>query len=111
MSGTRVSMVDRLDHLVLTVRDIEESRGFYVGVLGMTEQRFGDRRVAFCFGQQKLNIHEADGEAILPRAKSPTPGSADVCLIADRALELVVVVLEENGIEVELGPVDRQGAL
>ncbi|MCW6510566.1 VOC family protein [Lichenifustis flavocetrariae] len=101
-------MIDRLDHLVLTVHSVARSCDFYVRGLGMTAQTV-DGRTALLFGQQKLNLHPADGPPIRPRAHAPTPGSADFCLIADRPLEAVMVLLDERGLSVELGPVDRIG--
>ena len=103
-------MIDRLDHLVLTVRDMARTRDFYVRGLGIREEVFGGGRVALCFGRQKFNLHEAAGAPILPRAANPTPGSADVCLIADRPLEAVIALLRERGLAIELGPVERTGA-
>jgi catechol 2,3-dioxygenase-like lactoylglutathione lyase family enzyme len=103
-------MIDRLDHLVLTVGDLGRTRDFYVRGLGLTEQTFGDGRSALLFGQQKVNLHEAAGPPILPRAARPTMGSADICLIADRPLDAVIEVLRERGVPIELGPVARTGA-
>jgi catechol 2,3-dioxygenase-like lactoylglutathione lyase family enzyme len=102
-------MIDRLDHLVLTVGDLGRTRDFYVRGLGLTEQRFGEGRFALLFGQQKVNLHEAAGEPILPRAANPTAGSADICLIADRPVDQVVSLLRERDIAIELGPVARTG--
>ena len=103
-------MIDRLDHLVLTVKDLDRTRDFYVRGLGLTEERFDDGRSALLFGQQKFNLHEATGAPILPRAAQPTTGSADFCLIADRPLDAVAELLRERGIAIELGPVARTGA-
>lgn len=103
-------MIDRLDHLVLTVRDVARTRDFYVRGLGMREEVFDGGRAALCFGRQKFNLHEAAGAPVLPRAANPTPGSADFCLIADRPLEEVIALLRERGLAIELGPVDRTGA-
>ena len=74
--------IERLDHLVLTVRDIAATCDFYSTVLGMQVVTFGEGRKALAFGQQKLNLHEA-GREFEPKADRPTPGSADLCLIAD----------------------------
>jgi catechol 2,3-dioxygenase-like lactoylglutathione lyase family enzyme len=104
------AMIDRLDHLVLTVGNLDRTRDFYVRGLGLREQTFGDGRHALLFGRQKFNLHEAAGEPILPRAAYPTKGSADFCLIADRPLDEVIAVLGERGIPIELGPVARTGA-
>lgn len=103
-------MIDHLDHLVLTVNDIDKTRAFYVEGLGLREQVFGEGRVALVFGRQKFNLHEARGRPVLPRAQTPVPGSADFCLIADRPLDDVMVLLARRGIQVELGPVPRTGA-
>ena len=102
--------VVKCDHWVLTVADIEKSRAFYVGVLGMTEETFGDGRTAFSYATGKINLHVAAGEPILPQAAKPTPGSADLCLIVSRPVAEVKSLLEAKGIVVELGPVERTGA-
>lgn len=77
--------IDRIDHLVLTVRDIAATVEFYCAALGMTERRFGEGRVALSFGRQKINLHEAGAE-LEPKAGTPTPGAADICLIAGTPL-------------------------
>jgi catechol 2,3-dioxygenase-like lactoylglutathione lyase family enzyme len=103
-------MIDRIDHLVLTVRDLDRTLDFYVRGLGMIAEMFGQGRHALRFGRQKFNLHVADAAPIVPRAQVATPGSADFCLIADRSLNEVIALLRERGIGIELGPVDRAGA-
>jgi catechol 2,3-dioxygenase-like lactoylglutathione lyase family enzyme len=76
--------IDRIDHLVLTVVDIDRPIAFYVDVLGMTEQTFGPGRKALTFGTSKINLHDR-GRELEPKAAAPTSGSADVCLIAAAA--------------------------
>jgi catechol 2,3-dioxygenase-like lactoylglutathione lyase family enzyme len=100
----------RLDHLVLTVASIDETVRFYTNVLGMTEVVFGNGRRALSFGQQKLNLHQA-GHELEPMAARPTPGSADICLIADADAATIAAWLHERGVSVEEGPVVRTGAL
>ena len=73
--------IDRLDHLVLTVQDIEETCRFYSTILGMAVVTFGSGRRALSFGSQKLNLHEA-GHEFEPHAEKPTTGSADLCFIS-----------------------------
>ena len=73
--------VDRIDHLVLTVSDIDETCKFYSQVLGMKDVTFGSGRKALQFGEQKINLHKV-GKEIEPKASQPTPGSADLCFIA-----------------------------
>jgi catechol 2,3-dioxygenase-like lactoylglutathione lyase family enzyme len=102
--------IGHLDHLVLTVKDIETSVSFYTSVLGMTETTFGDGRKALVFGSSKINLHQA-GHEFEPKAGAPTPGSADLCLIAEDDLDSVQAQLAAAGVAVEVGPVKRTGAL
>lgn len=101
--------IDHLDHLVLTVASIEESCKFYGRVLGMGVETFGEGRTALTFGNQKINLHQA-GREFEPKAKRPTPGSADLCFIATTPLDAVVRHLQATGVAVEQGPVRRTGA-
>lgn len=101
--------IDRIDHVVLTVADVERTIAFYVDVLGMTEVSFGSGRKALTFGSSKLNLHQR-GREFEPKAAKPTPGSADLCLIADEPLETVVADLAAHGVAIEEGPVSRTGA-
>lgn len=101
--------IDRLDHLVLTVADIEGACAFYRDVLGMSVETFGAGRTALKFGRQKFNLHQA-GREFLPRADRPTPGSADLCLIAATPLTEVIAHLDKMGVAIEEGPIARTGA-
>lgn len=102
--------IERLDHLVLTVRDVETSVRFYTQVLGMRAVTFGDHRRALVFGQQKINLHPADAP-LKPHATHPTRGSADLCLVTSTPLDDVMTELQHAGIAMEQGPVPRTGAL
>ena len=102
--------IERLDHLVLTVRDIAATCDFYSKVLGMEVVTFGAGRKALAFGQQKFNLHQA-GREFEPKAEAPTPGSADLCLIAQGPLDAVIDHLRACGVPVLEGPVQRTGAL
>ncbi len=97
-----------LDHLVLTVSDPEATVAFYER-LGMRRDEFGDGRLALRFGAQKINLHQA-GSEFEPHAARPVPGSGDLCLLIDGALDDVRAELEAGGIAVEAGPVERTGA-
>ena len=101
--------IDRVDHFVLTVEDIETSCRFYERALGLRRVDF-DGRVALHFGAQKINLHQA-GHEFEPKAKRPAPGSGDFCLIAKTPLDDVIVHLKSNGVAIELGPVPKTGAL
>ena len=101
--------VNRLDHLVLTVANIDATVDFYTRVLGMEAVTFGTGRTALRFGTSKINLHEA-GKEFEPRALRPTPGSADICLIVDDDIATVIAELAGAGITIEQGPVDRAGA-
>ncbi len=97
-----------LDHLVLTVADIDATIRFYES-LGMRRETFGDGRVALRFGAQKLNLHRAGAE-VAPHAAHPTRGSADICLLVSDSPDQIAESLARAGIPVELGPVARTGA-
>ena len=101
--------IARIDHVVLTVASIERTCDFYQRALGMSVEVFGGGRVALKFGDQKFNLHEA-GKTFEPKARTPLPGSADFCLIADTPLDAIVAHLTEHEIDIELGPVARTGA-
>jgi catechol 2,3-dioxygenase-like lactoylglutathione lyase family enzyme len=101
--------IEVLDHLVLTVADIDRTRDFYERVLGMEPVVFGEGRHALAFGTQKINLHEA-GREFEPKAATPTPGSADLCLLTNSSVAEVVEHLEANSVEIIEGPVRRTGA-
>ena len=99
-----------LDHLVLTVADVEATVAFFEQVLGLERIAFGDVRVALRFGAQKINLHQAARE-YTPHALRPTPGSADLCFVIDAGLEAIIARLKRCGVALEEGPVARTGAL
>lgn len=103
-------MLDRLDHLVLTVRDLDATCAFYQRVLGMEVVTFAGGRKALSFGRQKINLHQA-GHEFEPKAAHPTPGSADLCFIAAAPLSQVITHLNASGVAILEGPVPRTGAL
>jgi catechol 2,3-dioxygenase-like lactoylglutathione lyase family enzyme len=100
--------IDRIDHIVLTVRDLAASCDFYTRTLGMKRIEF-EGRLALQFGAQKINLHRA-GHEFEPKAKTATPGSGDFCLITSMPLRHVIAHLTACGIAIELGPVPRTGA-
>lgn len=102
-------IIDRLDHLVLTVADIVATCDFYSRVLGMRVVSFGAGRTALVFGSQKINLH-AKGKEINPKAARPTPGSADLCFISTTPIAEVLGHLRQCGISIIEGPVQRTGA-
>ncbi len=102
--------IDSLDHIVLTVADIARTCDFYVRVLGMSVVTFGEGRTALAFGQQKINLHVA-GREFVPHAGRATPGSADFCLITTVPIESATQHVKAQGVAIELGPVDRTGAV
>jgi catechol 2,3-dioxygenase-like lactoylglutathione lyase family enzyme len=102
--------IDSLDHLVLTVKDIEATCVFYSQVLGMETVVFGQGRKALAYGKQKINLHE-HGKEFEPKAENPTPGSADLCFITSVPLNDVISHFETLGIQVLEGPIQRTGAV
>jgi catechol 2,3-dioxygenase-like lactoylglutathione lyase family enzyme len=101
--------IAEIDHIVLTVADIDRTVDFYCRALGMEKSSFGADRVALIFSNQKINLHAA-GREFEPKANRPTPGSADLCFITHSPLEQVMSELNALGIEIEEGPVRRTGA-
>ena len=102
--------IDRVDHFVLTVRDVEATCTFYERVLGMTPVTFSGGRRGLAFGRQKINLHQA-GREFEPKAARATPGSGDFCLIATVALDAVIAHLVACGVPLLQGPVAKTGAL
>ena len=102
-------VIDHLDHLVLTVADIDATIAFYTAALGMEVVTFGERR-ALRFGKQKINLHQA-GKEFEPKAAHPTPGSGDLCFITKTPIEDVASHLKALHHSIEVGPVERDGAV
>ncbi|TWF93833.1 VOC family protein [Saccharopolyspora dendranthemae] len=101
--------IDRVDHLVLTVADVDTAVEFYRDVLGMEPVEFpGDRR-AVRFGEQTIKLHAAS-ELVEPTATHPVPGSANLCFITSQALADVQEHLRNNEVRIEEGPVGRTGS-
>jgi len=101
--------INRLDHLVLTVKDIDATCAFYHDILGMGIETFQQNRKALKFGIQKINLHQY-GQEIDPKAINPTPGSGDLCFISDTPLAEVIEILKNKEVVIEIGPVERTGA-
>lgn len=101
--------IDALDHLVLTVADVAATCAFYTRVLGMQEVTFGAGRKALAFGAQKINLHP-HGHEFEPKARRPTPGSADLCLLTSLPIAEVIEHLHRQEVTIEEGPVARTGA-
>ncbi len=102
-------VLEQLDHVVLTVANIDATVDFYTEVLGMELVTF-DGRKALAFGIQRINLHHR-GHEFNPKAAHPTPGSADLCFITTTPLDDVIEYLTSQRIHVEEGPVDRTGAI
>ena len=107
-------MIDRIDHLVLTVKDIEATTQFYERVLGFEREFFrgpeGQPRYSLHFGKQKMNLQDRATETPT-KARVPTFGSGDFCLIAAVPLDKVIAHLKNESVEIEAGPIARRGAL
>ena len=102
-------VLDRLDHFVLTARDVEQTVAFYQSVLGMERKIFEGGRTSLHFGRQKINLHPYPSP-IEPKAVTPEPGAVDVCLVAATPLEDVIAHLKACGVEIEVGPIKTIGA-
>ncbi len=104
-------MINALDHLVLTVADLDRTIRFYRDGLGMKVRSFGENeaRKALAFGRQKINLH-LKGKEFEPKAARPTPGSADLCFLTDRPIDRVIEELQARGLAPIEGPIERTGA-
>jgi catechol 2,3-dioxygenase-like lactoylglutathione lyase family enzyme len=103
-------VVERLDHLVLTCRDLEATAAWYRRVLGMTRETFAENRTALKFGNQKINLHQAGAE-VRPNAAAAAPGTGDLCFVTAMPTDAVVAHLARCEVAIELGPVRQIGAL
>ena len=106
-------MIDHIDHVVLTTRDLASCLHFYAGILGMKIEKFQtatETRIALKFGNQKINVHEW-GREFTPRAHVAAPGTLDLCFIAAVSLEVVIQKLQEENIRIIEGPVAKTGAV
>jgi catechol 2,3-dioxygenase-like lactoylglutathione lyase family enzyme len=105
-------MIDHIDHVVLTTRDLSSCLRFYTEILGMKLERFQtptETRIALKFGNQKINVHEW-GREFTPRAHVAAPGTLDLCFIASVPLEKVIERLERSNVKIMEGPVMKTGA-
>jgi catechol 2,3-dioxygenase-like lactoylglutathione lyase family enzyme len=100
--------IEQIDHVVLTVANIDATIDFYTEVLGMDAVAFNGRK-ALLFGEQKINLHQR-GHEFSPKAAHPTPGSADLCFITLTPLDEVMEYLAALRVHIEEGPVERAGA-
>ena len=101
--------ITELDHLVLTVKNIDVTCEFYSKILGLSVIEFAEGRKALQFGQQKFNLHQA-GKEFEPKADKPTVGAIDLCLISETPLKKVIDELKQKSIAIEEGPIERTGA-
>ena len=102
-------VLEHLDHLVLTVSNLDATIDFYTEVLGMDVVTHEGRK-AVAFGIQQIKLHQR-GHEFNPKAAHPTPGSADLCFLTTTPLEQVIATLNEQKVHIEEGPVDRMGAI
>ncbi len=102
--------ISQLDHLVLTVSDLQVTVDFYQRVLGMEPIEFGEGRLALSFGAQKINLH-LSGNEFEPKARCVQVGSADLCFVTNTPITEVVEHIQAQNVLIEEGPVPRTGAM
>jgi len=103
-------MIERFDHIVLTVADLNKTCDFYAHVLGMEVVTFEGDKKALRFGRQKINLHEV-GKELEPKSLRPTPGSGDMCFITEVPIRELITRFRKAGVEIIEGPIQRTGAL
>ena len=110
-SADTYNMIDSIDHIVLTVTDLAQTIAFYQDALDMQIEYFGqnNERVALKFGIQKINLHQWHKE-FEPQAARPTPGAIDLCFLSTVPLNTIIKTLEQKGIAIVEGPIERTGA-
>ena len=101
--------IDRIDHVVMTVRSVDATCAFYEHVLGMQPVTFAGGRRALAFGRQKFNLHEA-GREFEPKAHLAAPGTLDICLVTTTPLPQVIEHLARCNVIIIEGPVAKTGA-
>ena len=108
--------LENIDHVVITVKDLNKTIDFYTNILGMKLEKFfssldnNQIRYAVSFGSQKINIHE-EKKPIKPNALNPSSGSMDICFISKNKINDWVHHLVKKGINIEIGPEKKTGAL
>ena len=108
--------LEKIDHVVITVKDLNKTIDFYTNILGMKLEKFlssldnNKIRYAVSFGSQKINIHE-EKKPIKPNALNPSSGSMDICFISKNKINDWVHHLVKKGINIEIGPEKKTGAL
>jgi catechol 2,3-dioxygenase-like lactoylglutathione lyase family enzyme len=102
--------IQSIDHIVLTVKDINQTCDFYSRIMNMEIVEFGNGSKALKFGNQKINLHQL-GKEIEPKAYKPTGGSADLCFISTTPIEEIIKELNKKNVEIIDGPVARTGAI
>ena len=108
--------LEKIDHVVITVKNLNKTIDFYTNILGMKLEKFASSldneqiRYAVIFGSQKINIHE-EKKPIKPNALNPSSGSMDICFISKNKINNWVHHLLKKGINIEIGPEKKTGAL
>ena len=108
--------LEKIDHVVITVKNLNKTIDFYTNILGMKLEKFSSSsnnnqiRYAVSFGSQKINIHE-EKKPLKPNALNPSSGSMDICFISQNKINDWMNHLEKKGINIEFGPEQKTGAL
>ena len=107
-------MIDSIDHIVLTVSNMDKTIDFYTKQLGMKLEEFTSdpnlaSRKCLKLGNQKINLHSVD-KLIKPGAHVACPGTTDICFVSSRPIEEWMKQFKKNSIEIELGPTLQVGA-
>ena len=101
----------RIDHIVLTVSDLEESTRFYHEVFDMPvlDQQSNDQLVTLRCGHQLIRLQKSDRQTEL-KAPHLTTGAADFCIVAGDQLEDILHHLKSYFVDIVAGPVEKHGS-
>ena len=110
IDGAMGLSVGRIDHVVVNSADVDRTIDWYVRVLGMEREVFGDGRIALRFGDQKLNVRPT-GAPNWVTAAVDAPGTLDLCFVVDAEADAVGEHLRSWDVEITDEPVAKTGAL
>tara|TARA_Y100000994_G_scaffold117856_1_gene96788 strand:+ start:404 stop:721 length:318 start_codon:yes stop_codon:yes gene_type:complete len=98
-----------IDHVVITVTDINKSIHFYSNILGMELQEFlsttdNVKRKSLKFGTQKINLHEAS-KSFKPHAYNPHQELWTFVFLSEINVNDWIKIFDKFDIKIEDAPV------
>src|SRR4026208_2502949 len=101
-------MIPGFDHIVLCVRDVPRSIAFYREILGMEPREERPGKWSLHFGNHKISLQDA--RTAPPIARATVPGSGNFCVLTEKPIGAFADDLRRRGVDVLIGPEQREGA-